>query len=217
MPDTFLALTPDPLLLIDEHGRLQRCTPSARALLAHDPSLLPLVAGRLRTGGAAGRRAIALQRPGRLPLTLRAEPCGERATLVLLRDPEAVHADPALLRQLFGLTAAEARVAAALARGGSTRGVALETGVQENTVLAHVKRLLQKTETSDRTQLVSLLLRSAAAVDRSGHGGAPPGPGGSAGADRGIAQPGNDAAARHPDTASAVPSAETTRPPAATS
>jgi DNA-binding CsgD family transcriptional regulator len=169
MPDALFTLTLEPLLLIDAQQQLLRCTPSARALLARDPALLAQLLARLRgPAPRAAARAFAMPRPGRLPLTWRAAPWGERATLVLLRDPEAVQVDPALLRQLFGLTAAEARVAAALARGCSTRRVAEQMRVQPNTVLAHVKRLLQKTDTQDRTQLVALLLRSAAAVDRSG-------------------------------------------------
>lgn len=168
MPDALFMLTLEPVLLIDEHGRLQRCTPSARALLAREPVLLSQLSSRLRAGALSAAGGFALPRPGRLPLTLRIAHEGEFGTLVLLRDPEAVHADADLLRQLFGLTSAEARVAAALARGGTTADVARQTGVQQNTVRAHVKRLLQKTGTADRTQLVSLLLRSAAIVDHRG-------------------------------------------------
>lgn len=111
------------------------------------------------------RTAVALARPDRLPLTLRAERlCAEGRdwVLVTLRDPELEVPDPALLQDLYGLTPTEALVAAGLARGMDSAELARAMGVQPNTVLSHIKRVLLKSGTRRQSQLVSLILRSAA-------------------------------------------------------
>ncbi len=115
---------------------------------------------------AQGQSVLALARAGQLPLTLLLQHSGETAAgsgwLVILRDPDAERPDTGRMQQLFGLTPAEAAVAAALAQGRSTAAIAQQLGVQPNTVLAHVKKLLTKTSTQGQVQLVSLLLRSVA-------------------------------------------------------
>lgn len=68
--------------------------------------------------------------------------------------------DPRRLQSRFGLTPAEARVAAGLAAGASTAELAERFGVQVNTVHAHLKRALAKTQCARQTQLVSLVWRS---------------------------------------------------------
>lgn len=168
-------------LLTDTHGRTLTTSEAAQSLLAANPGVLrwhhrwlrspahpTLLAGCLARALATGRAAAALPRDHRLPLTLRctrlppARSTGQVRLLVTLRDPETEGLNPELAQAMFGLTPAEARVAAALANGHSTEQIALGLGVQTNTVLAHIKRVLTKTGAARQVELVSLLLRSAA-------------------------------------------------------
>jgi len=119
---------------------------------------------------AAGRRrqGLALDRPGRWPLTARARPAqgpGGRPLLELrLCDPEHGNPPSTLLRDLFGLTPAEATVACALVSGLDPQAMAASLGVQRNTVQAHLKRVLAKTGTSRQSQCVALILRSTVSL-----------------------------------------------------
>lgn len=78
-------------------------------------------------------------------------------------QPRDLRIAPGRLESLFGLTAAEARAAAALCEGLEPAAIAQQAGVQPNTVNAHLKRALAKTGTRRQAALVALLLRSAAA------------------------------------------------------
>ena len=64
------------------------------------------------------------------------------------------------LRELFGFTAAEARVANALLAGGSVEEIASSTSVRRDTVRAHVKRMLAKTGTRRQSDLQKLLVKA---------------------------------------------------------
>ncbi|HEY0920734.1 helix-turn-helix transcriptional regulator [Devosia sp.] len=72
-----------------------------------------------------------------------------------------------VLYGLFDLTPAEARVAAALVRGGSVESVAAATGVSTETVRTQLKSVMAKTGTNRQTELV-LLLSGAQLPERSG-------------------------------------------------
>jgi DNA-binding CsgD family transcriptional regulator len=80
----------------------------------------------------------------------------EPLALVVLADPEARHPSADLLRQLFGLTSAEARVVSALARGQSLERIAASTGVSRNTLRTQLASAFGKTGTTSQAQLVSL-------------------------------------------------------------
>lgn len=80
----------------------------------------------------------------------------EPLALVVLADPEARHPSADLLRQLFGLTAAEARLVSALARGDSLEQIAAGTGVSKNTLRTQLASAFGKTGTASQAQLVSL-------------------------------------------------------------
>jgi DNA-binding CsgD family transcriptional regulator len=79
--------------------------------------------------------------------------------LVLLRHLRATAPRPALLRDLFGLTRAEAEVAQALAGGASKRAVAAARGLRETTVRTQVRAVLDKTGTAKLRDLEQLLAR----------------------------------------------------------
>lgn len=63
----------------------------------------------------------------------------------------------ALLKEIYGTTAAEARVAIALARGDTIADISNDLGVSRETVRVHLKRLFSKTETNRQAQIVGLV------------------------------------------------------------
>jgi DNA-binding NarL/FixJ family response regulator len=62
-----------------------------------------------------------------------------------------------LIRSLFDLTPAEARVARGLAAGQTVKGIAVESRTSTNTVRSHVKVVLMKTGYSRQSDVVALL------------------------------------------------------------
>jgi DNA-binding CsgD family transcriptional regulator len=124
------------------------------------------------TGGSSGG-TLALERPNRLPLTALVAPFRPArnglgsalpAAILFVRDPEMLTAAAMALQGLFGLTPAEAVVASALAEGKSVGEIGAALGVSLNTARTHVKNILAKTGTSRQSQLVALLLRTAAVL-----------------------------------------------------
>lgn len=134
-----------------------------------DPRARDEVAGliealSLRRAGPAG--PVLVPRRDRRPLILRALPLIEAArspflgasALLLVTDLEADgRPDPALLAQVFGLTAAEARLAAILAGGASLPEAAETLGIAVETVRSQIKAVFAKTGTGRQGALVALL------------------------------------------------------------
>ena len=63
------------------------------------------------------------------------------------------------MRDLFGLTPAEIRVAVAVVEGATPREIADRFGVSVNTVQIQLARVFDKTATHRQTDLVRLLMR----------------------------------------------------------
>lgn len=109
-------------------------------------------------------RTVVLRRREGLPLIATMTPLVTAATgplgaLVLLQDPEATpRPAAAMLRQAFGLTAAETAVAQALVQGTAPRQIAEQRQVSLNTVRTLVARVLGKTGTRRQADLVRLLM-----------------------------------------------------------
>jgi DNA-binding CsgD family transcriptional regulator len=83
------------------------------------------------------------------------------AVSVLIVDSESqAEPDPAVLRELFSLTPAEARVAGRLVLGRNVEEIAADVGTSIETVRTHIKRILSKTATDRQGELISLVLRS---------------------------------------------------------
>lgn len=81
----------------------------------------------------------------------------------MIHDPEGVvRLNPELISKVHGLTPTEAALAAALAEGETPASIAHERGCSEQTVRTHIKRILEKTETSRQVDLVRLLLSGGA-------------------------------------------------------
>lgn len=88
-----------------------------------------------------------------------------QSAIVFVADPERAHITPErLLRDLYGLTAAEARLALVIAQGASLTGAARQLEVTRNTVHAQLTSIFLKTGTSTQAELVRLLHRGAAAI-----------------------------------------------------
>jgi DNA-binding CsgD family transcriptional regulator len=100
--------------------------------------------------------------------------CAAMLTLTPVTRPEAPPVE--LIRSVFDLTPAEARVARGLAAGQTVKGIAAESGTSTNTVRSHVKVLLTKIGYSRQSDVVALLngLRPPGAANTaSGRNGMP--------------------------------------------
>lgn len=120
--------------------------------------------GPLAVARPSGRRALNLLvlpyrgslEPGPGPLP---------AAIVFAADPELCEApQPDVLAGLFGLTAAESRVAAALVEGHTPESAAGRLGLSAHTVRNQLKNVFAKTGTGRQPELVRLLLAGVAQV-----------------------------------------------------
>ncbi|WP_407524703.1 helix-turn-helix transcriptional regulator [Methylobacterium oryzisoli] len=95
------------------------------------------------------------------PLARGADAIFQRAQAILLvTDPQAAgRPATALLRQVYGLTAAEARLAQTLADGSDLAAVADRLGVTVETARSQLKAVFSKTGTHRQPALVALLAR----------------------------------------------------------
>jgi DNA-binding CsgD family transcriptional regulator len=120
---------------------------------------------------------LAVRRPsGRHPMTLVVRPVNIQspseqlastgpAAVVLIMDPEqSLPAAGPELRELYGLTAAEARLTTLLINGKTPEDCCEEMGVSRLTVYSHLKRLFKKVGVQRQSELVSLLLKSTGVV-----------------------------------------------------
>lgn len=146
----------------------------------HDRRLKKLL--RQCLDGALGRTldgggSVAVPRPGRPDLLLLLRPVhpaiplltGETDVFVVIycHDPQAlVRLDPARLRQLYDLSAAEARVAVTLVATPDSEALARQCCISMNTLRSHFKSLFLKTRTKSRAELMKRLLTSPARVSR---------------------------------------------------
>lgn len=82
---------------------------------------------------------------------------------VFLYDPsQPVEAPLPILMRWFGFTPAEANLAWRLANGDSLEEATNALGIRRNTGRAHLRAIFAKTDVSQQSQLVSLLLRALA-------------------------------------------------------
>jgi DNA-binding CsgD family transcriptional regulator len=117
---------------------------------------------------------LAVPRQGQLPVTLLVAPwrsswtnasAAQPAASIFIRDPEA--SGPGAqqtLRELFGLTCAEAAIAVAIGEGQSVDQIAATLCVGLGTVRTHLKKALVKTGTNRQGALASLVARCVAGI-----------------------------------------------------
>lgn len=93
-------------------------------------------------------------------------PGGRRAAVaIFIRDPECnAEVENDLVRQLFDLTPAEASIARRLASGLSLEEVAISLDISRNTARAHLRSIFSKSGITRQTELVRLMLNSAAVL-----------------------------------------------------
>jgi DNA-binding CsgD family transcriptional regulator len=84
---------------------------------------------------------------------------GARALLTLVPLEPAYGPSPALLTRAFGLTPAEAKLAATIAQGRAPEQIAEELGIARTTVRNQLRAIFSKTNTHRQSELVALLAR----------------------------------------------------------
>jgi DNA-binding CsgD family transcriptional regulator len=98
-----------------------------------------------------------------MPLAASLPECGEwqrNLAVLLIEDIRPISLPSGRrLQEIFGLTAAEARLAVDLAAGKRPDAIARERGVRMPTVRSQIRAVLQKTGTSRQSELVGLLAR----------------------------------------------------------
>lgn len=125
----------------------------------------------LRSGDKGDVRALLIDRPsGRESLSLLVRPAPTKARELLgIRPMALIHlVDPAQPRvkmidaliQLFGLTPAEARIAALIANGQSIQDIVSSTGNSSNTVRSQLRAIFSKLGVRRQSQLIRAVLVS---------------------------------------------------------
>lgn len=188
---------PCPVLVVDGRMRLRHANPAGEAFLGravlfalangricpHEPGAARRFEALVRAAAAPGgsaRPASAMAAPGRAGTmhlvsvtTTRAEAeatgSGCLAARVRIVDGAPAPSDAAMeaWREIFGLTAAEARLAAVLlSKDRTLREVAGDHGVSYNTARTHVAHLFAKTGTTSQAALLRLLTRTESLFGR---------------------------------------------------
>jgi DNA-binding CsgD family transcriptional regulator len=84
-------------------------------------------------------------------------PGGPTVAVFLSVNSDSFPIADAILSTLYGLTAAEARVASEIGRGGILRDIGKRLHVSENTLKTHLKRVFDKTGVRRQSDLVGLV------------------------------------------------------------
>ncbi len=145
-------------------GRIE-CDSHAESLQLHsliEASVKAVDARTLKAGGTmlVSRRTLRPISITAVPLRECAAPRLLQATAVLfLNDPESQPMPPLdLLRQAYGLTPAEARLALILTQGHSLKEAAELCGIAHNTAKSQLKNIFTKTNVQRQAQLVRIVL-----------------------------------------------------------
>ena len=118
-----------------------------------------------RPSGAAALQAFAL--PAKLSTPqLPYSPC----VVLCVKDPDALDSKPEHLKQLFGFTTQEARLAIQLARGSDLRVASERLRISYQTARKHLSNLRAKANAESQTDLVRLILNGIAPAGRVNHG-----------------------------------------------
>jgi DNA-binding CsgD family transcriptional regulator len=160
------AATGDALAIVD--GRLSPRSQSVRAKL--DQALCtvidPLSLGRADIPAIVIERAAPLSALALhvLPVTRAAAVAGDiftraRALVLAIDLGRDIAPDPAVVRELFGFTLGEARVASLVGAGLSPRDAAAQLGIAESTARTVLKRVFSKAGVSRQAELVALFAR----------------------------------------------------------
>jgi DNA-binding CsgD family transcriptional regulator len=150
-----------------------------RTSLKCAPSLNALMDAAIKAGAGFRDSVLPVRRPsGRRPLTaivrsvegasLQPDPLAP-ATLLFILDPEtSVETVEAELRQLYGLTSTEARLANLLMEGKALDECCKILNVRRSTARTHLQHLFEKVGVQRQSELVSLLLKTVGLVGVAG-------------------------------------------------
>lgn len=180
-----LELLPLAVLLLRRDARLLYANGVARAVLVDGLQLDPqrrcstrraattmLLRGRIAEAVKSGRRCdFALPREDGpawaacvIPMPPSSAAAADTALLVLSAGDRPCAVAAGLLVQLFGLTAAEARIALALGNGARLEDIAADNRLALNTVRCYVKQIFAKTGVRRQAQLVRLVVGGPGAL-----------------------------------------------------
>jgi DNA-binding CsgD family transcriptional regulator len=137
-------------------------------------ALQKLIAGAIAPNGGKTGGSCSIPRPSRLPLSVTVTPLRNDRAALFEANPSAIVCvfDPTSpfsfstehLREMFGLSPAEARVALKLLGGLDQKEIAAALGISFFTVRAHLSQIYQKTNTNRQVEFVGLVLRSINSV-----------------------------------------------------
>lgn len=168
--------TDQAMLVCDDDLNVLWCNFAAEHLLARSPHL-SLRQGRLWAQEQRGMKALhdlvkgqspmqsllAMGQPADMPLQIKAVPTPTGAMALILAEPERTRGPTGSdLVHLFGLTGAEAQLAAALAAGSTLQDYADVRGVSVGTVRVQLKQIMVKTGAGRQADLVRILGNSIA-------------------------------------------------------
>jgi DNA-binding CsgD family transcriptional regulator len=150
------------------------------AALSENTGLHRMIADSVRTAAGAAAQTqdtLALSRlSGRRPLEVLVLPLRSRCELlghnraravVFVTDPDIpLDRNEERLRQLYGLTRAEARLATALVHAGSLEEAAAAAGITGSTARGYLTRIFARTGVNRRAELVRLILIGPAQLRR---------------------------------------------------
>jgi DNA-binding CsgD family transcriptional regulator/PAS domain-containing protein len=156
------------VLVLDGTGRVLYANSAAERVLSEQDGL------RISHGTVGSPNLLAVKRPsGRRPYAVHIAPCrpghiglfpSPARVVLTIADLDAESGpDRETLRALFGLTAAQASVAALITRGRDLRDIAMTLGISLYTVRRHLADVMAKTDTNSQVALVSLLSRLSCA------------------------------------------------------
>ncbi|MBP7012639.1 MAG: helix-turn-helix transcriptional regulator [Steroidobacteraceae bacterium] len=144
-----------------ENKGLQRLIKLA---LAAPGAAVPAVPEAMSLTRRSGRASLGvLVRP--VPLGEWSEGRHRPTAIAFIRDPERKsQLSQEIIKNLFGLTGAEATLALLLAKGLTLDEAAAELKIRKNTTRAHLRSIFAKTGVRRQTTLVHLLLSSVASI-----------------------------------------------------
>jgi DNA-binding CsgD family transcriptional regulator len=187
------ARSPHGLFVVDADGRLRQANPTGQALLcgagplrlsagrltAAAPDIARRLEGLIRQAtsddpAARASGSLALRSPSHhAPLSVSVIPTSRqthsmfdpsRSAIVCVTDPEArLSLSELTLRDLYGLTPAETRVAIALFEGDDPPAAAERLKLSVATVRTHLAHIFDKTEAHSQAELSRVLMRTLGA------------------------------------------------------
>ena len=154
---------------VEGHGYCSAALPGERRELARliGSAIMTRLGDGLHPGGTMTVSRPSMKRPYAITVTPinieRMDACRGRILVALfITDSEKQRELPVqTLGRLYGLTDAEARLAARFVETASLKGTAASLEITEGTARQYLKRIFQKTDTKSQAELMKLLVRQS--------------------------------------------------------